>query len=81
MGGDEFVIVLPHSGLEEGEVLINRFRHESEQWSMTKELEEGLPGLKLSVSYGLGASACGTDLYDTIRNADLTMYRAKKDKK
>ena len=81
VGGDEFVIVLPHSGLEEGDVLINRFRHESERWSRTKELEEGLPGLKLSVSYGLGASASGTDLYDTIRNADLTMYRAKKDKK
>ncbi len=81
VGGDEFVIVLPHSGLEEGDVLINRFRHESEQWSKTIDLEEGLPGLKLSVSYGLGASASGTDLYDTIRNADLTMYRAKKDKK
>ncbi|MGC2423428.1 MAG: diguanylate cyclase [Nitrospirota bacterium] len=81
VGGDEFVIVLPHSGLEEGEVLINRFRRQSEEWSRTKDLSESLSDLTLSVSYGLGASAYGMDLYDTIRNADLTMYRAKKDKK
>jgi diguanylate cyclase (GGDEF)-like protein len=81
VGGDEFVIVLPHSGIEEGAVLIDRFRQQSAQWPGAKDLPEGLSGLTLSVSYGLGASATGTDLYDTIRNADLTMYRAKKDKK
>jgi diguanylate cyclase (GGDEF)-like protein len=81
VGGDEFIIVLPHGGLEEGEVLINRFRHQSEEWSRTKDLAEGLSGLQLSVSYGLGASADGTDLYDAIRNADLTMYRAKRGQK
>jgi diguanylate cyclase (GGDEF)-like protein len=81
VGGDEFIIVLPYAGPEEGEVLINRFRHESERWSRTKDLAEGLSSLTLSVSYGLGASADGTDLYDAIRNADLTMYRAKRVKK
>ncbi|MHB8173018.1 MAG: sensor domain-containing diguanylate cyclase [Nitrospirota bacterium] len=81
VGGDEFVIVLPHSGPEEGEVLINRFRRQSEEWSRTKDLSEGLSGLKLSVSYGLGTSVYGIDLYDTIRKADLTMYRDKRGKK
>ncbi len=81
VGGDEFVIVLPHSGPEEGEVLINRFRHQSEEWSRTKDLSANLSDLKLSVSYGLGASVYGIDLYDTIRKADLTMYRDKRGKK
>ncbi len=81
VGGDEFVIVLPHSGPEEGEVLINRFRRQSEEWSRTKDLSANLSDLRLSISYGLGASLYGIDLYDTIRKADHTMYRDKRGKK
>ncbi len=81
VGGDEFVIVLPHSGPEEGEVLISRFKHQAEDWNKTKDLPDRFSGLRLGVSYGLGTSVYGTDLFDTIKKADLTMYRAKKDKK
>ncbi len=81
VGGDEFVIILPHSGPEEGEVLINRFKRQAEEWSANKDLSDALAGLRLSVSYGLGTSVYGIDLYDTIKKADTTMYRAKKDKK
>lgn len=80
IGGDEFVVILPHSGPEEGEVLINRFRRQCEEWNRTKDIP-GLEGLSLSASYGLAASLYGLDLMDTIRKADSTMYRAKKDKK
>jgi diguanylate cyclase (GGDEF)-like protein len=80
IGGDEFVIILPHSGPEEGEVLINRFRRQCEEWNRGKDIP-GLEKLCLSVSYGLAASLYGIDLSDTIRKADSTMYRAKKDKK
>lgn len=81
VGGDEFVIILPHSGPEEGEVLISRFKRQAEEWNEAKDLAENLAGLTLSVSYGLGTSIYGTDLYNTIKKADSFMYRAKKDKK
>ena len=81
VGGDEFLIILPLSGPEEGEVLINRFRHQCDEWNRTKDLSDGLSLLNLGVSYGLATSVYGTDLHDTIKKADTTMYRAKKDKK
>jgi len=81
VGGDEFVIILPHSGPEEGEVLINRFKLQSKEWNRTKDLDDGLEGLNLSVSYGLNTSTYGIDLFDAIKKADGSMYSAKKNKK
>lgn len=81
VGGDEFVIVLPHSGPEEGEVLINRFKLQAKEWNKTKDLSAGLEGLNLSVSYGLSTSTYGTELFDAIKKADGSMYSAKKNKK
>jgi len=81
VGGDEFVIILPHNGPEEGEVLISRFKRQSEDWNKTKDLADGLSGLELGASYGLSTSIYGTDLVDAIKRADSSMYRAKKGKK
>jgi len=81
VGGDEFVIILPHSGPEEGEVLIGRFVRQAEEWSASKNLSEHLAGLRLGISYGLSTSIYGTDLVDAIKMADTGMYRAKKEKK
>lgn len=81
VGGDEFVIILPHSGPEEGEVLLNRFKRQAEEWNRTKDLAEDMAGLKLSVSYGLTSSIYGTDLIDTIKMADGSMYSSKRSKK
>lgn len=81
VGGDEFVIILPHSGPEEGEVLVNRFKRQAEEWSRTKDLADEMDGLKLSVSYGLNSSIYGTDLVDTIKMADGSMYSSKRSKK
>lgn len=81
VGGDEFVIILPHSGPEEGEVLVNRFKRQAEEWSRTKDLAEEMSELKLSVSYGLNSSIYGTDLVDTIKIADGSMYSSKRSKK
>jgi len=78
VGGDEFVIILPHKGPEEGELLINRFRREAEDWNRNKQLPENLKGLILSASYGLGTSIYGTDITETIKNADSSMYRTKR---
>jgi len=81
VGGDEFVVILPHSGPEEGEVLINRFRRQAEEWNKTKDLAARLNDLRLSVSFGISTSIYGTDLASAIKKADSTMYRAKKEKK
>lgn len=81
VGGDEFVLILPHSGPEEGEALIGRFRRQCDEWNNKKDLAEEHAGLTLGVSYGLSTSVYGTDLFDTIKRADSSMYRSKKDKK
>ena len=81
VGGDEFVIILPHSGPEEGEVLISRFKRQCEEWNRTKDLSPGKAGLTLKASYGLATSIYGIDLAETINRADTTMYRAKKDRR
>jgi diguanylate cyclase (GGDEF)-like protein len=81
VGGDEFVIILPHSGPEEGEVLINRFRRQCEEWNISRQESDNFPGLRLSISFGLATSVYGIDLFDAINKADSTMYRMKKGKK
>lgn len=81
VGGDEFVLILPHSGPEEGEALIGRFRRQCDEWNSKKDLADEHSGLTLGVSYGLSTSVYGIDLLDTIKRADSSMYRSKKDKK
>jgi two-component system cell cycle response regulator len=71
-GGDEFVVVLPHTGLQEGVVFADRLLRRIRQLRPS--------GLVISVSIGIAAFDERVD--DTIRDqlarADAAAYRAKR---
>ena len=71
-GGEEFVIVLPETGLTEGKKVAERIRREIEQRRDAK-----LPAY--TVSLGLAASSnTSTDLSALLAEADAALYRAKQ---
>lgn len=71
-GGDEFVVLLPYTGLDGARNFFEKFRRAAE-----KELQEG--GINgLSVSIGAVVFEKGPpDLIEALRLADSLMYRAK----
>lgn len=71
-GGDEFVVLLPHTGAEEARALAERLRRAVRRVEM-----EG--GLSLRASLGVAALAPGTqaDADTLLRAADAALYRAK----
>lgn len=71
-GGDEFVVLLPHTGVDGARNFFDKFQHAAES-----ELREG--GLEgLSISIGAVVFESGPpDLIEALRMADRLMYRAK----
>ncbi len=76
IGGEEFVLLLPHTGEAEAMVLLERLRHEME--SYTEADENGV----IHVTASFGATCMNGDSFssasDLLRQADLALYRAKQ---
>lgn len=71
-GGDEFVVLLPHTGLDGARQFFDKFRRAAES-----EIREG-GWTGLSVSIGAAVFEQGPpDLIESLRIADRLMYRAK----
>ena len=71
-GGDEFVVLLPHTGLDGARYFFDKFRRAAE----SELRDNGLEGL--SVSIGAVVFESGPpDLIEALRMADGLMYRAK----
>jgi len=76
-GGDEFVILLPHTDKEHAIALAERIRADVQECEFC--VEEGLPVGKVTVS--LGVAACPEDALgaeDLVRAADMALFEAKK---
>ncbi len=71
-GGDEFVICLPETTVNEGYYLINRLR---EKWSQRSVTIPGNRMIKTSFSAGIAEWYPGAD---TIKLADEMLYQAKE---
>jgi diguanylate cyclase (GGDEF)-like protein len=71
-GGEEFIAVLPETGLEGARLCAERLRS-----ALAKEVFEG--NLKVTVSAGLAVHRFGETVEETLRRADDALYRAKKD--
>jgi len=72
VGGDEFAIILPRTGREEGEKVIDRIRHQVEQYN---RLYSALP---LSISLGLAVAESSLQpLEELYSEADRGMYKDK----
>ena len=73
-GGDEFLIVMPETTREEAERVMERLRQTLEGW------DPGLPGLRLSVSFGVASwTPSGEEtLEQVLEQADAFMYHRRK---
>ena len=70
LGGEEFLVVLPGAGLEEGMLVAERLR------GTVEEVEPG--GLPVTASFGVSASAGSEVVYERLfKAADQALYRAK----
>lgn len=75
-GGEEFLIVLPHSNIESGAALAERIRHN------ISKLQIPAGGNQISVTVSIGVSGYpngGSDVESIIREADNALYKAKAD--
>lgn len=81
-GGDEFVAVLPNTGLAGAEVLAERLRRSFEQTVFDARAATGVASAKdLNVTASLGIAsypACAGDVKELIQRADEAMYEAKR---
>lgn len=74
-GGEEFLIVLPHTSLENARMIAEKLLSSIQEESSASE---NLPG---GVTVSMGVSEIGEDTkdgHDLINDADIRMYRAKK---
>lgn len=72
-GGEEFLLVLPQTGLSEAGAVIDRVRQEVGQVTVG----EG-ESLTLSASFGYTCLHVGEDPNDILRRADIALFRAKE---
>lgn len=70
-GGEEFLILMPHTDLQQAQQLAEKLR----------TLIAGSPLVEqqtVSASFGISQLASGETLRDLVRNADSALYRAKR---
>jgi diguanylate cyclase (GGDEF)-like protein len=71
-GGEEFLLMLPETSLDEAMVLAERARANTEKLGFA-----GLPGLAITVSIGIAEFRPGEPVAQTIARADEALYLAK----
>lgn len=69
-GGDEFIVLLPHTGLSEGIRIAEAMREHVENLQL-------LPREPVTASFGASAWIHGEEANATLRRADEALYRAK----
>lgn len=69
-GGEEFMIILPHTNLDQAYECAERIRKRVEK------LDLGIP-LSLTISCGVSEYSSGMSVSELIRRADLLLYKAK----
>ncbi|MGS0765067.1 diguanylate cyclase [Syntrophomonas curvata] len=69
-GGDEFMIILPHTGVAEGQIVAERIRYEIEQCPFTSQ------NIRITMSIGVCEYA-GEELDQLVTQVDELLYLAK----
>jgi diguanylate cyclase (GGDEF)-like protein len=72
MGGDEFLILLPGTGLAQAILVVERLR------SAVREARWGAPSALVTVSSGVAQWAEGQSAADLLQSADRSLYIAKR---
>lgn len=73
-GGEEFVLLLPETGFEQGYLLLEKLRHHIERCPFR---HKDTP-VQVSISCGLAEFQDGDSLESVFERADQAMYRAKQ---
>jgi diguanylate cyclase (GGDEF)-like protein len=71
IGGEEFVLVLPHVDADAAEHLAERLR------SLFEHKLSVAPGWPVTASFGVAVFAPGMSLADLLQKADMALYQAK----
>ena len=72
-GGEEFILILPYTHIQEAGILSERIRQLLSQQALSK-------GARVSASFGVAEYRCGESLNELIRRVDQAQYRAKQSK-
>lgn len=72
-GGEEFVIMLPATALDDAETIAEKLRKKVEALTY-----ETLPGQSVTVSVGVGERESGEAYYHLFKRVDRALYRAKE---
>ena len=74
-GGEEFLVLLPHTTIQEGNMVAERIRHTIEDNCIIAVDGKSLP--KLTISVGLAVNKSDSDPKSLIDFADAKLYQAK----
>ena len=73
-GGEEFIILLPHSGVDTAKLIAEKLRHEISQ----DELEFNHHRHRISLTFGIAICQKNTDIQRCINQADKSLYAGKQ---
>ena len=73
-GGEEFLLLMPHTPLEEGLRVIERVRREISR----PEVWQARPEIQVTFSAGMTAHRPGETMMQAVARADDALYAAKK---
>jgi len=74
-GGEEFIVLLPHTNCREGYALANKLREKLQATSLT--LRDSKQSLKITASFGVATYRKGEPAGDFLARADKALYLAK----
>lgn len=78
-GGEEMAIILPETGLKEAQLVAEKIREAVEKHHFIGE--EAQPRGQLTISAGVTTFRPGLKKEETVKEADWTLYRAKREGK
>jgi len=73
-GGEEFLIVLPHTGLVQGKKIVERIRNSVSKW----DFDVGSKKIRLTISIGVTHYKTGEDLEQLMSHASKALQEAKQ---
>lgn len=73
-GGEEFVVLLTDTSIDDGLAIAERLRREIENLTVRC----GEAEFQITVSFGIAASTAGSDYEGLLSSADQALYRAKR---
>jgi diguanylate cyclase (GGDEF)-like protein len=73
-GGEEFLIVLPHTSLAQGKKIVERIRNSVSKW----DFEVGSKKIRMTISIGVAQYKVGEDLEQLMSHASKALQEAKQ---